>query len=156
MISIRKQRVEHGMSKHPLYTRWQDMVRRCYSPKDTRYPWYGAKGVTVCNEWKNDPVAFIEWGLANGWSPGMDLDKDTKIPGNTVYSPNTCKFVSHRDNMIAVVGRKSGRSTCKLKLSEQQVAEIIERKDRGELSRLLAIEFSVDHATINRLYRLRA
>lgn len=150
---MRKQRVEHGMSKHPLYSRWQDMVRRCHVPSDSRYPWYGAKGVTVCNEWREDPVAYINWCLAQGWKPGMQVDKDIKVPGSKLYSPDTCLVVTRRANMIAVVGRSSGRITCKLKITTAQADEIIRRKQSGEKTRYLASEYGVSISTINRIYR---
>lgn len=143
------------MSKHPLYTVWQDMIRRCYNPSDQRYSWYGAIGITVCTEWKDDPVAFIEWCLLNGWVKGMEIDKDTRVPGNKIYSPQTYSIVTHRENMIAVVGRASGRKTSKLKLSVNDVKEIIQRKDAGEKTRILAEEYEVSIGTINRAYRLR-
>lgn len=130
------------------------MVRRCHNPRDARYRWYGGNGVTVCSEWRDDPAAFINWCLANGWAPGMEIDKDTRVQGNKVYSPQTCALVTHRVNMLHVVGRQSGRTTSKLKLSEDQARDIIQRKSAGEKTRLLAAEYGVAINTINRLYRL--
>lgn len=149
----RKPRVEHGMSYHPLYRKWQDMIQRCYNPNDQKYPWYGAKGVTVCGEWKEDPVAFIRWAEDNGWIPGLEIDKDTKVKGSKIYSPDTCSLISHRQNMVAVVGRQSGKKTSKLKLSVEDVRAIILKKGQGEKSSILARQYGVDVCTINRAYR---
>lgn len=154
-MATRKSRIEHGLSKHPLYRKWQDMVYRCHNPNHRNYPWYGGTGVTVCQEWRDDAKAFIDWAIQVGWKPGMDIDKDTKIANNRVYSPDTCLFISHRENMTAVVGRESGRKTAKLILSVADVQQIVARKDAGELSSDLAKEFGVAHNTINRVYRLR-
>lgn len=85
----------------------------------------------------------------------MEIDKDLKIPGNKIYSPSTCLIVTHRQNMIAVVGRASGRKTSKLKLSVSDVVDIVQRKDAGEKTRVLAEEYDVDICTINRAYRKR-
>lgn len=154
--TIRKQRVEHGMSRHPLYPKWQDMVRRCHNPNHQRYSWYDAKGASVCQQWRDDPVAFIDWCLAQGWQPGMEIDKDLKIPGNLIYSPATCSIVTHRQNMLGVVSRSSGRLSSKLKLTVQDAAAIVRRKDNGEKSRYLAEEYGVHVATINHIYKKRA
>ncbi len=143
------------MSKHPLYRIWQDIIQRCYVMSNQKYPWYGAKGISVCQQWRDDPVAFINWCLANNWQPGMEIDKDIKIPGNKEYSPNACLIVTHQQNMIAVVGRSSGRKTSKLKLSVSDATEIIQRKDNGEKTRILAEEYNVDIRTINRIYKKR-
>ena len=151
---MRKPREEHGLSKHPLYRVWMDMIGRCHVPTHPNYNWYGSKDIVVCEEWRNSAQSFIEWALANGWKRGLDLDKDTLVKGNKVYSPNTCKFIPHRENMLAVVGRESGRKTCKLKLSVSDANEIIRRRADGEKSRILAEEYGVAVSTINRLLRL--
>lgn len=147
----RKPRQEHGMYKHPLYKKWQDMIMRCTRPNDQKYPWYGGKGVTVCKEWTDNPVAFINWCLSNGWEPGKQIDKDIKFPGNKIYSPDTCSIVSRRDNMIAVVGRSSGRITSKMKITEAQVIGIVERRNSGESFNAIAIDFDVHPTTISRI-----
>ena len=144
------------MSQHPLYPKWQDMVRRCHNPNHRGYPWYGAKGVSVCQQWRDDPAAFIDWCLAQGWQPGMEIDKDLKIQGNMIYSPTTCTIVTHQRNMFGVVSRSSGRLSSKLKLTVQDAANVVRRKDNGEKTRDLAKEYGVAISTINRIYKKRA
>lgn len=143
----------HQMSKHPLYRVWQDIKRRCYDPNFSPYPYYGGVGVTVCEEWLNHPEKFIEWALSQGWVKGMDIDKDIKQAGNKIYSPEMCSIVSHRDNMLKVVGRESGRKTSKLKLSVSDVENICKRKALGEKSQTLADQYQVDVSTINKIWK---
>lgn len=140
----------HGLSKHPLYSVWIDMVRRCHKPNAKLYPWYGAKRVTVCDEWRYDVKAFIEWALANGWVPGKEIDKDLKIPGSKIYSPTTCSIVSHRDNMMAVVSRHSGRKSSKLKLSLDDVKDIKNLLANGHTQISVAQIYGVHRTTIQR------
>lgn len=40
---------------HYLYDRWRDMLRRCYDPKCSMYPTYGAVGCFVVDEWHYFP-----------------------------------------------------------------------------------------------------
>lgn len=143
----------HGLSKHPLYRRWQDIKRRCYDPNFRPYPYYGGVGVTMCQEWLGHPERFIAWALEQGWKPGMEIDKDLKVPGNKVYSPEACSIVARRDNMLQVVGRQSGRKSCKLKLSSADVADIARAKIAGVSTRELAAQYQVAICTINRAYR---
>jgi len=79
------------------------MMQRCYNPKCGNYRFYGAKGVTVCDEWRNSYQAFLDWCLANGWKPGLQLDKDiiAKSLGlpNNLYAPDRCQFVTLRENL---------------------------------------------------------
>ena len=43
----------HGKSLHPLYSTWEGMNSRCNNPKDWAYRYYGGRGITVCDEWKD-------------------------------------------------------------------------------------------------------
>ena len=71
------------------------MLQRCYAPKYQKMkPSY--IGCTVCKEWLNFS-GFLKWMLRQDWRE-KDLDKDTIKPGNRVYSPETCAFVSREVN----------------------------------------------------------
>lgn len=74
----------------PQYTRWRGILLRCYNPN--KYPTY--EGCTVCKEWHNFQN-FAKWYDDNHYEvPGvrMEIDKDILVPGNRVYSPDTCVF----------------------------------------------------------------
>jgi len=86
----------HGLSDHPLYFAWSNIIQRCTNPKDSAYEWYGAKGVTVCEEWRNDFKTFYDWCIENGWKPGLEIDKDVK--GGNAYSPQNCILIDHKIN----------------------------------------------------------
>ena len=66
----------HGESKTRLYNIWIDMKRRCYNPNKQFYYCYGGKGVEVCDEWKDDYLAFKEWALANGYVSVVPVQVD--------------------------------------------------------------------------------
>jgi hypothetical protein len=81
------------------YTKWADMMRRCYNPKMlAERPSY--LGCTVCDDWLYFSK-FKAWMQAQDWE-GKQLDKDLLVPGNKVYSPETCIFVSSEVNMFLV------------------------------------------------------
>lgn len=124
------------------------MKDRCYNLNSQKYPWYGAKGVVMCDEWLEDPLKFIEWAENNNWKPGMEIDKDIKFPGNNVYSPEMCSLVSHKENMCQVVKRRNTNKTSKMKLFIYEVEEIKLKRSSGVPVADLAIEYSVTPATI--------
>ena len=66
---------KHGKARSPLYTKWQDMKRRCYNQNRREYKHYGARGITVCDEWRNDFEAFEKWCLENGYDGKLSLDR---------------------------------------------------------------------------------
>jgi len=89
--------LKHNYRHHPLYTVWMGMKSRCYNQNNPKYYRYGGRGVQVCDEWKNDCKAFCDWCLSNGWKQGLQIDKDIKGNG-LLYSPDTCIFVSNKEN----------------------------------------------------------
>lgn len=87
--------VETPTSTCPYYQLWKDMLRRCYSPAmQLRHPTY--VGCSVAPEWHH-LSAFMGWMQQQDWQ-GKDLDKDLLVPGNKVYGPDTCVFVSAQVN----------------------------------------------------------
>lgn len=84
---------------------WMGMIDRCYNEKNSRFHCYGGKGVTVCDEWKNNYQVFLDWAIANGWEKGLQIDKDIKGNG-MLYSPETCCFVTPKVNA-------NKRTTCR-------------------------------------------
>lgn len=83
-----------------VYVNWQGMFRRCYSDlfhtKRTTY-----KGCTVAPEWHKFSE-FKAWHDQQAYTEGMHLDKDIIYPGNKVYGPNTCVYVSSQLNTLLV------------------------------------------------------
>jgi hypothetical protein len=76
----------------PYYRAWANMIRRCYCAKlQAKYPTY--TGCSVVPEWHSF-MTFRAWMIEQPWE-GNDLDKDILFPGNKVYGPNTCVFISH-------------------------------------------------------------
>ena len=68
------------------YKTWVGMIERCYCTKRLlRFPTYS--DCTVCDEWHNFQN-FAIW-FDDNYIEGYHLDKDVKIKGNRVYSPDT-------------------------------------------------------------------
>ena len=85
-------------SKNKLYYVWHAMMQRCYDPKyQAKQPTY--IGCSVCDEWHNFQN-FAEWAEPR-YKEGLALDKDIKVSGNKIYSPDTCTFVTQTENNIA-------------------------------------------------------
>jgi len=85
----------------PYYDAWNGMLKRAYCLKfHARFPTY--TGVTVCEEWHSF-MAFRAWMETQDWQ-GKQLDKDIIVPGNKVYSPDTCVFVPPAINTLLLDG----------------------------------------------------
>jgi len=76
---------------------YYDMIKRCHKPEDKHYYRYGARGITVCAEWRKDCKVFYKWAKDNGYKAGLQLDR---IDNNGNYEPNNCRWVSARENSL--------------------------------------------------------
>jgi hypothetical protein len=83
------------------YSIWRAMLRRCYY-RGSKHHQRSYEGITVCEEWLNFQT-FAEWFEENYPTDGKrcQLDKDVITPGNKVYSPKTCSFVTQQENLAA-------------------------------------------------------
>jgi len=76
--------------KHPLYKLWCGMRKRCNDPNSQNYPYYGARGIKVCERWNNF-WSFIE---DMGERPSK-LHSIDRIDTNGNYEPPNCKWSTY-------------------------------------------------------------
>lgn len=81
----------HGMSQSRLYKIWVDMKRRCYNSHNKYYFRYGGRGIKVCDEWKNNFIAFADWALNNGYQDHLSIERNN-IDGD--YEPDNCSWIT--------------------------------------------------------------
>lgn len=108
-IVAKNKRIKHAGAirgkETPLYKIWRGIKSRCYTKSDSAYENYGAKGITMCDEWKNNYKAFETWALDNGYLETLHIDKDELCEQHGIqphiYAPNTCQWVmQHKNNVI--------------------------------------------------------
>ena len=146
----------------PYYDRWIQVLKRTLSAKvkERRTCYTDAE---ICDRWQK-ASEFKAWIETQIWEePGrpdkLQLDKDILIPGNKLYSPETCAFVPRElncvliviDNALGVPGvlqrfYKSGRERFVATITTRDV-----RKDVGSYRTLIEAHAAWQLAKIERL-----
>ena len=97
-------RIQKSVFRCKYYAAWTRMLTRCYSKKflESNQTYIDA---SVCSEWLY-ATAFKKWMDQQDWQ-GKCLDKDIIVPGNKLYSPDTCAFVLKATNSFVTASDAS-------------------------------------------------
>lgn len=83
----------HGGVGKEGYGSWKGMIDRCHNASCRDYKNYGARGIAVCDEWRNDFNAFISY-IGPRPSPKHSVDRYPNNNGN--YEPGNVRWASQK------------------------------------------------------------
>ena len=84
----------HGKYKTRLYRTWSRIKTRCYNKNFQHFKHYGGRGITVCDEWLHDFMAFYDWAISNGYADNLTIDR-IDVDGN--YEPSNCRWITNEE-----------------------------------------------------------
>lgn len=95
LLSGRNRR-EHGMHNTRPYRIWKAMKNRCNNPNTDDYKYWGARGITVCDEWQNSFKSFYDHVsvLPHFNEDGYSLDR---IDVNGNYEPGNVRWATAKE-----------------------------------------------------------
>ena len=98
----------HGMARSSEHNIWCAMIQRCINPNNKAFKNYGGRGITVCDEWRNNFLTFLK-DMGNRPSKQYSIER---INNNLGYSPNNCKWATKQEQT------NNSRSNIKITLQE--------------------------------------
>jgi hypothetical protein len=103
---------KHGMTKKGVsrktHNAWNAMIQRCINCKVESFSNYGARGITVCDEWMSFEAFLEDMGVA---PEGLSIDR---IDGTKGYFKSNCRWA---DNATQALNR---RTTIKVTIDGQE------------------------------------
>lgn len=108
------------MSDTRLFRIWSGIKRRCFTTTDYHYKWYGARGISMCDEWKNSFQTFYNWAISNGYQEDLSIDR---VDNNGNYEPSNCRWVTHAEQMrnqgTNIMLTYNGKTLCAMDWSKE-------------------------------------
>lgn len=132
-IRAKECKTTHGMSRTPLHGIWCHIRQRCRNENDHAYPYYGARGIDVCDEW-DEFENFYDWAINNGYEAGLSIDRKNNNEG---YNPENCRWA---DRITQCNNRRTSRY-----ITYNDITHTM-----AEWSRLLNVNYDIFKKRMNR------
>lgn len=89
----RARRLKHGKTGTPAHTSWCAMIYRCTATEGHHWHYYGARGITVCERWREFENFLADMGER---PEGTTLDR---INNNGNYEPGNCRWATPKQQI---------------------------------------------------------
>ena len=94
----------HGLRSNKFYQTWYGMLQRCTNTMRQDYKDYGARGITVCEEWLN-VSNFVAW--CDLTYPNIEDATLDRINNDKGYSPENCTW---SDKTTQALNKRIGKN----------------------------------------------
>lgn len=133
---------KHGLNRTKEHVSWCHIKQRCYNTKDKNYHSYGGRGITLFEEWINNPKAFIDYikSLENYGVEKLSLDR---INNDGNYEPGNLRWATRKEQ-----ARNRRNITITIETA-REIRLLSKNISMKEISRLLNIRYSTVISVVN-------
>lgn len=83
----------NGGRKTGTYIRWQAMRDRCSNPNNSKYSYYGGRGIRVCKRWKSFQAFLKDMGEC---PRSLTLER---VDNDKGYTPSNCVWATRKEQI---------------------------------------------------------
>jgi hypothetical protein len=102
---FKEKHTTHGLSHLPEYCVWEGIVQRCTNPKSASYEYYGGRGITICDRWRDFENFFKDMGPRQNKELSID-----RIDPNGNYEKSNCRWASKKDQALNTRNFKTSKT----------------------------------------------
>jgi hypothetical protein len=114
---------------------WMNMTRRCTNPEHPRYPDWGGRGITICEQWQDFRNFLADMGEP---PPGMTLDRRDN---NGNYTPENCRWATSHEQKV---------NSRNFKLTPDVIAEAGRLRVTGLSMAVIGTQLGLNRHTVSR------
>lgn len=136
----------HGLSNSSEWRIWASMRNRCYNKNNINYPYWGQRGIVVCDRWRDSFEAFLE-DMGPRPTPKHSIDR---IDNDGNYKPGNCRWATMSEQSLN--RRGSRHRSFVLEVGDVSEEELVDWDTSETVIAALEVTFGIGNIPVGLVY----